>query len=69
MARRLSGRTAAWLAFWATFGLVDGALNTRHDGSTLSETYRDLELPDWATAGLLFGGAAALTVHLKRRTE
>jgi len=67
MARRVSWRTAAWVGGWAAFALVDSALNARHDGSTLSETYRALGLPDPLTAGLLFGGAAALTDHLKRR--
>ena len=67
MAQRVTWRTAGWACGWTAFGLVDGRLNTRHDGSTLSEVYRALGLPDWLTAGLLFGGAAALAVHLRQR--
>jgi len=67
MARRFTWRTAAWVGGWTAFAFVDSALNARHDGSTLSETYRALELPDELTAGLLFGGAAALAIHLRQR--
>lgn len=65
--RRITWRTAAWAGGWLAFGALDGALNRRHDGSTLSETYRRLELPDWFTAGALFAGATVLADHLSRR--
>lgn len=68
MARRVTWRTVAWAGGWTAFGVGDFKLNARHDGSTVSETYRALGLPDWLTAGLLFGGAGVLYVHLRRRT-